>query len=792
MTSRDAYPSPVSNLARGPLTAQVHLRAGGVSVVLDVSEGRIPLVTHWGADLGELSAQDAAQLTEIAASPIPQNAPDVPLRVGLLPQLSDGWLGRPGLAGSRPDGSGWAPRLVTTSVRLTDASTGETREASTADGAGSAEPSAAQAGAAPAGAAAPAAPQLLQSGAGTAVFSLFAEEAGLEVELTLELLASGILRTRAAVTNTAALAYALTDLTPALPVPLRAEEILDFAGRWTKERTSQRSRMGVGVHLRENRRGRTGPDSAHLLHLGTPGFDFEHGEIWAVHTAFSGNHRHYAERVSSGFQVIGGGELLQPGEVRLARGESVESPWLYGAYSPAGLDPIARSFHSLLRAREGHVDTARPVTLNVWEAVYFDHDLDRLTDLADRAAELGVERFVLDDGWFGGRRDDYAGLGDWVVSADVWPEGLTPLIEHVTGLGMQFGLWFEPEMVNMDSDVAREHPEWVMGPSLAALPVESRHQQVLNLSIPEAYAHVRDQMMAVLDANDIAYIKWDQNRDLIEAATRATGAAATHEQTLAAYRLMEELKQAHPGLEIEACASGGARVDLGVLEHTDRVWVSDCIDPLERQQMNRWTSQLLPFELMGSHIASGRSHTTGRLHTLGFRAASALFGHLGIEWDLAQATETELAELRAWVEYYKQWRELIFTGALHRSGGEDDPIWLTGVVAPEQDAALYELACVQRVGVAPHGRLRLPGLDPARRYRLTPRVLGERPTGLVWPAWAREDHTAASDRVAAPHTEPAALTGGVEMSGAVLSLAGIALPLIDPETAVLLEVRAID
>src|SRR5699024_5253862 len=241
-------------------------------------------------------------------------------------------------------------------------------------------------------------------------------------------------------------------------------------------------------------------------------------------------------------------------------------------------------FHRHLRAREHHVDRRRPVTLNVWEAVYFAHDLARLTDLADRAAALGVERFVLDDGWFGSRRDDFSGLGDWVGSEEVWPDGLGPLIDHVTGLGMEFGLWFEPEMVNEDSDVARAHPEWVLGPSPTALPLESRHQQVLNLSLPEAYEHVRTQMLDVLDRYDIGYLKWDHNRDLLEAATRATGRAAVHEQTLAAYRLMDELKAAHPGLEIESCSSGGARVDLEVLEHTDRVWVSDCIDPLERQQ----------------------------------------------------------------------------------------------------------------------------------------------------------------------------------------------------------------
>ena len=305
------------------------------------------------------------------------------------------------------------------------------------------------------------------------------------------------------------------------------------------------------------------------------------------------------------------------------------------------------------------------MTLNVWEAVYFDHDLDHLAELAECAAAIGVERYVLDDGWFGARRDDHAGLGDWTVSTEVWPHGLHPLVDKVTGLGMEFGLWFEPEMINLDSAIARAHPDWIMSTG-DRLPVESRHQQVINLGIPECYAYIRDAMFDILAEYKISYIKWDHNRDLIDAGSAPDGRPGVHEQTLAFYRLVDEIKAAHPGLEIETCSSGGARVDLGVLERTDRIWVSDCIDPLERQQMNRWTSQLVPPELLGSHIASGRSHTTGRVHDLSFRAATAIFGHFGIEWDLTAATAQELAELKEWVSFYKANRRLLMGGDLVR------------------------------------------------------------------------------------------------------------------------------
>ena len=352
-----------------------------------------------------------------------------------------------------------------------------------------------------------------------------------------------------------------------------------------------------------------------------------------MHTAWSGNHVHYAERVATGECVLGGGELLLPGEVRLARDETYTSPWLYGAFGD-GLDEVARRFHRHLRARPRPVSAERPVTLNVWEAVYFDHDRDRLLDLADRAAAVGVERFVLDDGWFGARRDDRAGLGDWVVSAEVWPDGLHPLVDRVRELGMQFGLWFEPEMVNPDSDVARAHPEWIMS-ARPEWPVESRGQQVLNLGIPEAYEHVKGQMSgAARRVRHRLHQVGPQPRprrgghaDRRRSARRARPDAGVLPAARRAARGPSRSWRSSPARR------AGARVDLAVLERTDRVWVSDNIDPHDRQRMLRWTGQLLPPEYLGSHIASGRSHVTGRHHDLGLpgghRASSVTWASSG-------------------------------------------------------------------------------------------------------------------------------------------------------------------
>jgi alpha-galactosidase len=747
--------------------AFIALRGEGVSLLLDVTDGRLPAVVHWGADLGVLSAEDVAALRLNARQ---SSAPGIirdDVRLSLLPEHWTGWLGRPGLSGSRA-GRDWSPKFQAASVTLDGVEIPASGDH----------------------------PALVHTGAASVQVKALDPVAQLACLITLELTAGGLVRAQAEVTNASPEPYAVQDCVLAFPVPQAAREILDMAGRWGKERVPQRSPLTVGIHLREGRKGRTGADAATVLHLGVPGFGFADGEIWAVHTGWSGNHTHYAERISTGEQVIGGGELLLPGEVILAEGESYRTPWVYGSYG-RGLDDVARRFHRFLRARPSHPPPTRPVTLNVWEAVYFDHDVDRLIDLAERAAEIGVERFVLDDGWFGARRHERAGLGDWTVSADVWPAGLHPLVDKVTGLGMEFGLWFEPEMINMDSEVARAHPEWVMSTG-GRLPVEARFQQVINLGIPECYTYIRDAILAMLGEYAISYIKWDHNRDLIDAGTQPSGRPGVHEQTLALYRLIDELKAAHPRLEIESCSSGGARVDLGILQRTDRVWVSDNIDPLDRQQMLRWTTQLVPPELMGSHIASGRSHTTGRSHDLSFRAATAVFGHLGIEWDLAKVDSAELAELAEWIDFYKAYRELLLGGDVVRLDFPDRSLCAGGVVAPNRSRAIYSLASLDGSEVVLLGRLRLPGLDPARRYRVKPLVVARLPHGLRPPLWwgsgppEPDFYDSTVPEPLGKSTYGVPQPPGVVLTGAALASVGLTAPSLHPEQAVLYLAEAVD
>jgi len=707
----------------------VHLRAAGVSLVLEV-RGGLPAVVHWGHDLGDLGPDDLAALAAVGVpSTVPNDLDEAAPFCALLPEHSSGWNGRPGLRGSR-SGRGWSPQFALTGFQAT------------------ADP----------------------AGGGRIVATGVDEVAGLTLVIELELLPSGLARQRASVTATTEGAYQVDGLALTLPVPAVATELFDLAGRWGRERSPQRLPLVVGVHSRENRRGRTGPDAPLILAAGTGGFDTRQGEVWAVHVAWSGNHVTYAERLSNGFAVLGGGELLLSGEVVLAEGETYTGPWVYGAHG-VGLDAIAARFHTHLRARPHHPRRPRPVVLNTWEAVYFDHDLGRLKELARLAAQVGVERYVLDDGWFRHRRNDTAGLGDWYVDEDVWPDGLHPLVDAVRELGMEFGLWVEPEMVNLDSDLARAHPHWVLGPG-GRTPLPSRYQQVLDLAHPDAYAYILERLDTLLTEYPIAYLKWDHNRDLLEAGRGADGTPGVHAQTAALYRLLDELRARHPGVEIESCSSGGLRVDLEILEHTDRVWGSDVIDPLERQQIQRWTSQLIPPELVGSHVGAPRAHTTGRTHDLAFRAGTALFGSFGIEWNLATASDLERKDLASWVALYKEVRELVHTGEVVRVPQHDPSFAVHGVIAHDRSEALFALVQLTSPETSVPGAVRLPGLDPARRYHVRVQPPGDLPDhsrGITPPPWIAE---------------------GVTLPGSALAHTGLRAPALFPEQLLLLRVRA--
>ncbi len=691
-----------------------HLRSGGVSLVLDTRDGGLPAVLHWGSDLGELTADELAGLDTALVAPVGDSRIDVPTRISMLPTPAEGWVGTPGLTGHRGGRD-----FSTTFAVVHEESTGAGRRYTAVD-----------------------------------------DVAHLQVIIDVELAASGLLRARAELINTDdELAFQLGGLVLALPVPTEADELFDMAGRHARERVPQRGPFRVGTLLRESRKGKPGLDASYLLAAGTPGFGFTSGEVWALHVGWSGNQVAYAERSYNGIRQLGGGELLLSGEMNLLPGASYTMPWLYASYG-RGLNGVAHRLHAYLRARPSHPIRPRPVVLNTWEAVYFDHDLERLIALAEAGAAVGAERFVLDDGWFRHRRDDTAGLGDWYVDEQVWPAGLSPLISRVRGLGMEFGLWVEPEMVNMDSDLARTHPEWVFRAG-SRQGIASRNQYVLDLAHPEAYAYISERLHSLLAEYDIAYLKWDHNRMVVEAGHGSEGRPGVHAHTAALYRLLDEIRHRHPHVEIESCAGGGGRIDLGILERVDRVWASDCNDALERQQIQRYTALLLPPELVGSHVGPTQAHTTRRTQQLDFRAGTAFWGHMGIEWDLTKASRQELDRLARWVALYKQYRGLLHSGDLLVADHPDPAIWVNGVVSTDRTEALYCIASVDRSVTWPPGRVRLPGLDPDLRYRLLPVPPADHypEAGQLPPWWAE----------------------GVVATGRALESVGVQIPAMFPE-----------
>ncbi len=705
-----------------------HLSDGGVSFVLGSDARGVPEVLHWGAALPPAAVEALASTQGTAAL---HSSLDEPRGPSVAPSQADGWSGLPAFQ--------WH-----------------------------------------AGGVLPAAPTARTEQSGGAVAVVLSEpRTGGEVRLTYRLHPSGVLEASAEIENTGEAVLDVQALRLLVPVPDRAREVLDFTGAWSDERRPQRRAVADGTWVRSGRHGRTGHDAVTLTAVGTPGFRFRTGEVWAAHLAWSGDSEVVVDRQPLGAgpngALVGAGELLAPGEVRLAPGERYASPSVLFVHSDAGLDGVARRVHALARTFPARPTGPRPVLLNSWEAVYFDHDLERLRPLVTAAAELGVERFVLDDGWFLHRRDDHAGLGDWEVDPAVWPQGLEPLSQLVRDAGMDFGLWFEPEMVNPDSDLARAHPEWILADEQGAQPMW-RHQQVLNLGDPDCWSHVFERISAVVAAAQVAFIKWDHNRDLHEAVDRTTGRPGVHEQTAAFYRMVDALRQRHPGLEIESCASGGGRVDLGALAHTQRVWASDTIDPIERQRIQQGTELLVPLEVLGTHVGAAEAHTTGRVTSLPFRMATALFGHAGLEWDVAQRSDEEKAAIAAWIAVYKEQRDLLHSGDVVHGDDVPDGATLRGVVSRERDRALFQLAQLETGRRAADPRTPLPGLDPERAYRVRFRQDFGRAArrGIADPAWCRGLDDG----------------GDVVLPGALLTGPGVPLPALQPAEALLIEVLA--
>ncbi|MDF2562179.1 MAG: alpha-galactosidase [Microbacterium sp.] len=597
---------------------------------------------------------------------------------------------------------------------------------------------------------------------------------GVKVSITASTDPSGMIAMEAAVANLGPGDLRISSLELALPVPHGADESLTFTGRHGRERSPQRAKLQMGTMIHEARQGRVGHNGPYGLIVGGSGFSEATGEVWCVQLEWSGNQTLGIELAPDRPGVLGGGELLLAGEVLLKSGESYTSPRMWASHSREGLRGLSRIHHARIRANDyGASPSLRPVEINTWEAVHFDQDLDRLVALAERAAHVGVERFVLDDGWFRGRSSDRAGLGDWFVDERRWPEGLGPLVTKVRELGMDVGLWFEPEMVSVDSELIRGHPDWVLRPSVGE-PLSSRSQVVLDLDHPDASAFVFARIESLVAEYDLDFIKWDHNRDLLPLDRGAWG-AGPHRQTLALYALIDRLRDRFPALHIESCASGGGRADLGLAMRTHRVWTSDANDPVERAPIQWWTSLFLPVERLGMHVGPARSELSSRRQDLSFRAVTALFGWTGLELDLASLQSEELDQIACWIDYHRRHRELFHSGEFIRLDHPDAATLAQGVVAKDQRHAVFTVSQLATSVWAAPLRLRLAGLRNDARYRL--RTI--HPTGVpARRSWGRAPRWYERGIAHAP--------------GWLLQEVGIALPYLHPEQGYVLEIEQLE
>ncbi|GGM18604.1 alpha-galactosidase [Streptomyces fumigatiscleroticus] len=500
-------------------------------------------------------------------------------------------------------------------------------------------------------------------------------------------------------------------------------------GRWAAESRLRREPLPHGETVLTSRRGITSHHAGPWVMLDDGDAGEEHGRVWSAALAWSGSWRITLQRTHDGRAGFTGGVGHDGTSVPLAPGEEFTTPVFAGLYSDGGFGAASRAWHAYTREHVlPHGRETAPVLYNSWEATGFDVDEASQRRLAERAASLGVELYVVDDGWFGARRDDRAGLGDWTPAPERFPLGLRPLADAVHGLGMGFGVWVEPEMVNPDSDLYRAHPDWVLH-----LPgrtrSELRNQLVLNFARDDVADWAYDWLTRLVADAGVDFLKWDMNRAFSEAGwpERPDG----HDRLWTGYvhhlyGVLDRLRADHPGLRIETCSGGGGRADLGILRRTDQAWTSDNTDAVDRLVIQHGFAQVLPARVMSAWVTDVPNQFTGRTVPLRFRFHAAMAGLLGIGGDLNRWSEEELAEGAELVAEYKKVRHLVQHGNLYRPAapGGDGPAVVQYAAGDGAETLVLAWRHGPWVRGLPDAPVRLRGLTPGARYR-------DRRTGAV-------------------------------------------------------------
>lgn len=692
----------------------------GTNSQVIIDAGECAEILHWGKPV----SGDIASFCSSLLRPVPYGRLDNDVAMTLAPELGRGVFSSPCLEGHR-NGADWAPVFTMTEIKSNSHSVTLTSEDALA---------------------------------------------GLRMITELSLDKQDVMKTRHSLTNIKSTPYQINRLANTLPLPARAAELMTYYGRWVHEFQTVRQPLQQGGYQQENRRGRTSHEHYPALVAGTRHFDEMQGDVYGFHFAWSGNHRLRVDVKADGRRYMQAEVIYLPGEITLQQGEELTTPWLYASYSDQGLNGMSHQFHSHVRESildKQIINTARPIHLNTWEGIYFEHDPDYIMEMATQSAQMGVERFIIDDGWFKGRSGDKAALGDWFLDNNKYPKGLTPIIDHVRGLGMEFGLWFEPEMINKDSDLYRQHPDWLLAVEGYDQPT-GRNQYVIDLQNDEAFNYLYERLDHFLTQYAIDYIKWDMNREVVQPAHN--GLAAGRQQVARYYQLVDKIRAAHPKVEIESCAAGGGRIDFEVLKRIHRFWPSDNNDALERQSIQRGMSYFFPPEVMGSHIGSSHCHSTRRRHSIEFRGLTAIFGHMGIELDPVKELQEEKQGFERYIKLHKTLRPLLHTGRTWRVPSDDEAHQIHAVVANDQSEAVVMLAQLAMPTNSLSGHLRIPGLDRTAVYRVS---ILDKPSNYneiinYQPFWTEDS---------------------CDLSGEWCEDVGLTMPILDAESAMLIKLE---
>ncbi|SET97561.1 alpha-galactosidase [Paenibacillus sp. NFR01] len=503
-------------------------------------------------------------------------------------------------------------------------------------------------------------------------------------------------------------------------------EALYLSGAWARERHVQRRALGPGALRLESRRGSSSHQLNPFLALLRPGTDEDHGDAYGFSLVYSGSFAIEAEveqfgmtRVTLGINPFDFSWLLEPGQ-------SFQTPEAVLVYSAEGIGGMSRTYHRLYRTRlcRGvHRDQARPILVNNWEATYFNFDADKIEAIAKEAGPLGIELFVLDDGWFGKRDSDNSSLGDWFEDKRKLPGGLGDLAGRVNAQGLKFGLWVEPEMISPDSELYRKHPDWCLH-AADRRRTEGRNQLILDLSRQDVCDYLYETLSAVFASAPIAYVKWDMNRNMTEIVSASAPAdrqrETAHRYMLGLYDLLERLTSRFPDILFESCSGGGGRFDPGMLYYMPQTWTSDDTDAVERLAIQYGTSIVYPASSMGAHISAVPNHQVDRITSLAMRGDVAMSGNFGYELDLTKFTEAEKALAAKQIAQYKEIRTLVQQGDMYRLlspfEGRGDTAWM--FVSEDKSEAFVAYFRVLAEPNGPLRRLQLKGLDPNQNYTL--------------------------------------------------------------------------